>query len=62
MRSHNGLLSTIAFKLGPNEPPIYALEGSVAMAGGIVSWLKNQMNILEKPRDIEILASKVVDR
>ena len=31
------------------------------MAGGVVSWLKNQLNIFEKPEDIEILASKVND-
>ena len=61
VRSKNGLISTIAYKLGPNESPVYALEGSVAMAGGIVSWLKDHLNIFEKPKDIEILASKCND-
>ena len=61
VRSKNGLISTVAYKLGPNESPVYALEGSVAMAGGIVSWLKDHLNIFDKPKDIEILASKCND-
>jgi glycerol kinase len=47
--------------MGPNIPPVYALEGSVAMAGGAVSWLQNQLGLFDKPQDIEALASKVTD-
>lgn len=36
MHSQNGLLTTVAYKLGSNAPPIYALEGSVAIAGIVV--------------------------
>lgn len=36
--SGNGLLSTIAFKAGPNAPVHYALEGSIAVAGSAIKW------------------------
>lgn len=61
VRSSHGLISTVAYKLGPETPPVYALEGSIAMAGGAVTWLQNQLNIFEQPRDIEFLAAKVND-
>ena len=43
--SENGLLTTVAYKMGPNEPPCYALEGSIAIAGAAVGWLKDQLGI-----------------
>ena len=39
MHSEFGLLSTVAYKLGENSSPVYALEGSVQEAGSIISWL-----------------------
>ncbi|XP_055904689.1 glycerol kinase [Eupeodes corollae] len=43
--SNNGLLSSVAFKLGPNEHTIYALEGAVSNAGSTVTWLQDQLRI-----------------
>ena len=61
VHSNHGLISTIAYKLGPDVPPVYALEGSIAMAGGAVTFLQKQLNIFDRPQDIEIMASKVPD-
>lgn len=36
--SDNGLLSTLAFQAGPNAKPVYALEGSIAVAGSAIKW------------------------
>lgn len=43
--SNNGLLSSVAFKLGAKENTFYALEGAVSNAGSTVSWLQNQLRI-----------------
>jgi glycerol kinase len=60
IRSNQGLLTTIAFKMG-NEPASYALEGSVAVTGSAVQWLRDQMGIIQSSADIETLASSVQD-
>ncbi len=60
VRSKKGLLTTLAFKLG-DEPASYALEGSVAVTGSAVQWLRDQMGIIEKSSDIEPLAASVDD-
>lgn len=51
--STHGLVTTIAYKMGSNAPAIYALEGSVAVAGSALKWLQNNLNILKKPEDSE---------
>ena len=61
VHSENGLISTVAYQLGPKMPPVYALEGSVAMAGGAVTWLQNELNIFNQPKDIEMIASEVAN-
>ncbi|KAK9891524.1 hypothetical protein WA026_014761 [Henosepilachna vigintioctopunctata] len=53
INSAHGLLTTVGYKLGPNKPTVYALEGSVAVAGAALNWLKDNLNILEDFRDIE---------
>ncbi len=58
--SQYGLLTTVAYKFG-NEPAKYALEGSVAIAGALVQWLRDNLGIIEKSSDIEELAKKVED-
>ncbi|ETV92304.1 glycerol kinase, variant [Aphanomyces invadans] len=58
--STKGLLTTVGYKLG-NEPCVYALEGSVAVAGKVVQWLRDNMKIITKPSDIEGLALAVPD-
>ncbi|XP_005356159.1 glycerol kinase-like [Microtus ochrogaster] len=57
--SEHGLLTTVAYKLGREEPVYYALEGSVAIAGAVVSWLRDNMKIIKASRDIEKLAEQV---
>ena len=46
--SERGLLSTVAYKLGPNRPAAYALEGSVAVAGAASLWLKDRLGCIDK--------------
>jgi len=45
--------------MGKN-PPIYALEGSVAVAGAAVSWLRDNINLINDVRDTEMLAERVL--
>ncbi|CAH2086488.1 unnamed protein product [Euphydryas editha] len=61
VRSQNGLLTTVAYKLGPNVPPVYALEGSVAIAGDTLQWLQDSLEILDDVSDTEFYASQVAD-
>jgi glycerol kinase len=55
-----GLLTTVAYKFG-GEPAHYALEGSVAIAGALVQWLRDNLGIIEKSADVEPLARTVKD-
>ena len=55
--SKNGLLTTVAYQLG-NEKPVYALEGSISVAGGAVTWLKDNLGIIKHSHDVDTLASK----
>ncbi|KAJ4462050.1 putative Glycerol kinase [Paratrimastix pyriformis] len=61
MTSKHGLLTTVAYKLGPHAPVHYAFEGSVAIAGAAVKWLGDNMGLIPSPRDIGPLASSVPD-
>ena len=58
--SDNGLLTTLAYKLG-DEKPVYALEGSIAVAGSLVQWLRDNLGLIEKSSDVEELAKTVDD-
>jgi len=58
--SDNGLLTTIAYKFG-NEPVQYALEGSVAVTGALVQWVRDNLGLIKKSSDIESLAKTVED-
>ncbi|RMX56856.1 hypothetical protein pdam_00006321 [Pocillopora damicornis] len=57
--SQNGLLTTVAYKLGPDQPTVYALEGSVAITGAAVKWLRDNLNLISSASEIETLAAKV---
>mmetsp|Transcript_25962 Transcript_25962/g.42870 ORF Transcript_25962/g.42870 Transcript_25962/m.42870 type:complete len:307 (+) Transcript_25962:1-921(+) len=57
--STHGLLSTVCFKLGPNAPVMYALEGSVAIAGRAVQWLRDNLGLIGSASEIEVLAGSV---
>ncbi|XVF24744.1 hypothetical protein REPUB_Repub13aG0153400 [Reevesia pubescens] len=59
VQSNHGLLSTVAFKLGPNAPTNYALEGSIAIAGAAVQWLRDSLGIISSASEIESLALQV---
>ncbi|HXE46031.1 MAG TPA: glycerol kinase GlpK [Conexibacter sp.] len=54
------LLSTVAYQLG-DQPPAYALEGSIAVAGAAVQWLRDQLGIIASAGDVEALAASVPD-
>ena len=58
--STNGLLTTVACQV-EGEPATYALEGSVAMAGATVQWLRDQMGLIADAADVEALARTVDD-
>jgi len=58
--SQNGLLTTVGYQIG-KEPPIYCLEGSIAIAGALVQWLRDNLKMIESSRDIEPLAQLVPD-
>ncbi|WP_020597403.1 glycerol kinase GlpK [Spirosoma panaciterrae] len=55
-----GLLTTVAYQF-QNEPVHYALEGSVAITGALVQWLRDNLGIIKKSTDIETLARSVDD-
>ncbi|KAL4609091.1 glycerol kinase isoform X4 [Arapaima gigas] len=50
--SDHGLLTTVAYKLGRDKPAYYALEGSVAIAGAVVQWLKDNLGIVQSSTEI----------
>lgn len=60
MPSESGLLTTVAYKIG-NNPCSYALEGSVAVAGALVQWLRDNLKIIENASEVESLAKQVSD-
>jgi glycerol kinase len=55
-----GLLTTVGFKFG-KQPAQYALEGSIAITGALVQWLRDNLGLIEKSADIETLARTVTD-
>lgn len=57
--SKNGLLTTIAWNLGNQNSTVYALEGSVFIAGAAVQWLRDELGIIQKASEIEALAGSV---
>ena len=60
VHSQYGLLTTLGYKIG-SQPAIYCLEGSIAIAGALVQWLRDNLGIIEKSADIEPLARSVED-
>lgn len=61
VQSSHGLLSTLAFQLGADAAPSYALEGSIAIAGQGISWLRDRMGFIADAADSEAVASSVQD-
>ena len=58
--SESGLLTTLAYKIG-NRPAVYALEGSIAITGALVQWLRDNLNFYEHSKHIEDYAASVED-
>lgn len=58
--SENGLLTTVAYKIGDQEPS-YALEGSIAVTGSLIQWLRDNLGIISSSSEVEELASSVED-
>ena|SRR5579859_634005 len=60
VQSKNGLLTTLGYKIG-NEKAVYALEGSIAITGALVQWLRDNLGMIQKSADVEALAKSVED-
>ena len=58
--SRHGLLSTVAYQIG-QQPPAYALEGSIAVTGALVQWLRDNLGIINTAAEINELAASVTD-
>ena len=58
--SFSGLLTTLCYKFG-DEPAVYALEGSIAITGALVQWLRDNLNLIETAPEVEELAATVDD-
>ncbi len=60
VRSKAGLLTTVAYRLG-NDAPRYAVEGSIAVAGSLVQWLRDNLGTIRTSAEVEELAASVAD-
>lgn len=60
VRSDNGLLTTVGYKIG-DEPAVYALEGSIAITGALVQWLRDGLGLITTAPEIETVARTVDD-
>ena len=60
VRSQSGLLTTVAYRFG-TEPARYALEGSIAITGALVQWMRDNLGLIQNSADIEALAQSVPD-
>ncbi len=58
--SQNGLLTTLGYKIG-GQPAVYALEGSIAITGALVQWLRDNLGLISKSAEVEDLARTVED-
>jgi len=60
VQSKNGLLTTLGYKIG-DQPAVYCLEGSIAITGALVQWLRDNLGLIQKSADVEDLARTVED-
>lgn len=60
IHSQSGLITTVGYQLA-NASPAYALEGSIAIAGALVQWLRDNLGLIESASDVETLAGSVDD-
>jgi len=60
VHSKNGLLTTVGYKLG-DQPVHYALEGSIAVTGSLIQWLRDNLGLISSATEVEALANSVED-
>ncbi|NCC63301.1 MAG: glycerol kinase [Spirochaetia bacterium] len=60
VNSEQGLLTTVAYQLG-GQRPVYALEGSIAVAGSLVQWARDNLKLVENAQELDKLAESVTD-
>jgi glycerol kinase len=60
VNSYNGLLTTVGYRIG-DQKAVYALEGSIAVTGSLVQWMRDQMGLISTAAEIETLALSVED-
>ena len=60
VQSKNGLLTTVGYKIG-DQPAVYALEGSIAITGALVQWLRDNLGMIANSAEVEALAGTVED-
>src|SRR5215203_1998791 len=60
VQSKNGLLTTLGYKIG-DQPAVYALEGSIAITGALVQWLRDDLGMITSSAEVEALAKTVDD-
>jgi glycerol kinase len=60
VQSHHGLLTTLGYQIG-QEAPVYCLEGSIAITGALVQWLRDNLHLIDHSADVEKLAATVED-
>src|SRR5690606_32885478 len=60
VRSEHGLITTVCYRIG-DAPAVYALEGSVAVTGSLVQWLRDNLGLIRSADEIEALAASVPD-
>lgn len=60
VHSQNGLLTTVCYQMG-DQSPVYALEGSIAMAGATVQWLRDNLHLIRNAAETEEIAKSVSD-
>ncbi|MBK9925814.1 MAG: glycerol kinase GlpK [Anaerolineales bacterium] len=58
--SKSGLLTTMGYKIG-NAPAVYALEGSIAITGALIQWLRDNLGLIQSSAEVEALAQSVED-
>jgi glycerol kinase len=58
--SKSGLLTTVAYRIG-DEHPVYALEGSIAVTGSLIQWLRDNLGLITVSEEVETLARTVED-
>ena len=60
VHSDNGLLTTVAYRIG-DQKPVYALEGSIAVTGSLIQWLRDNLGMIGSAPEVETLAAGVED-